>query len=131
MNHQTSALQFPALWGGYVNTGNLNGVLDLYNEDFVLTPTFSPTVVNTSDDLKNYFVRLTSREGLEVELHDNTIICQNITDENYIVTGIYSFKFVVDGALLAFPSRFTFVINLNLDKPILHHHSSQIPRNLS
>jgi len=105
MNHQTSALQFPALWGGYV--------------------------VNTSDDLKNYFVRLTSREGLEVELHDNTIICQNITDENYIVTGIYSFKFVVDGALLAFPSRFTFVINLNLDKPILHHHSSQIPRNLS
>ncbi|MGH1439888.1 MAG: DUF4440 domain-containing protein [Cellvibrionaceae bacterium] len=131
MNNKTSALNFPSLWGGYVNNGNLNGVLDLYNEDFVLTPTFSPTVVNTADGLQSYFDRLASREGLEVELHDNTIGCQNITEENYIVTGIYSFKFLVDGALLAFPSRFTFVINLSLDKPILHHHSSQIPRNLS
>jgi len=130
MNDKTSALDFPAKWEACINAGDLESLLNLYNENCVLIPTFTHTTIDTADGLQNYFANLTSRKCLEVELHRSTIHCQNIGDNNHIVTGTYSFKFEIDNTLLTFLSRFTFVINLNLDKPILHHHSSQTPINL-
>ncbi|MGH1485538.1 MAG: DUF4440 domain-containing protein [Cellvibrionaceae bacterium] len=122
---------FPNLWADYVNQGELQKLLGLYNDTATLLPTFSPRSVNTEEKLIEYFEKLSSRDGLNVSLHDNTVHPQKIGAQSYVISGIYSFKFEVDGTLLTFPSRFTFVVDLSLEKPILHHHSSQIPRNLS
>jgi len=131
MTPQIQASDFPALWAQYINENNLKGVVDLYNDSFVLLPTFSPHIVITVEKLNDYFVRLASRDGLVVELHTKNVRCQQTGEQTYVVTGVYSFKFEIDETLLTFPSRFTFVLDLAQDKPILHHHSSQVPRNLS
>ncbi|MFT6388825.1 MAG: hypothetical protein ACJAUP_002210 [Cellvibrionaceae bacterium] len=131
MTFQIQAPDFPALWAQHINENNLTDVIDLYNDNFVLMPTFSPHIVNTVEKLNDYFVRLASRDGLVVELHEKTVMCQQTREQSYVITGVYSFKFEIDETLLTFPSRFTFVVDMAQDKPILHHHSSQVPRNLS
>ena len=55
----------------------------------------------------------------------------NLQIADLMVNGIYDFQFLMDGTLLTFPSRFTFVIDLEKESPILHHHSSQVPRTLT
>ncbi len=131
MNTTIQACDFPALWADCVNTANIEKVVNLYNDNSVLMPTFSPHTVRTQEKLLEYFEQLASRESLSVDLHENTVVCQKTGEQSYVITGIYSFKFEIDQTLLSFASRFTFVIDLAEEKPILHHHSSQIPRTLS
>lgn len=123
--------KFPGLWANYVNKGLIEEVVELYNPKSVLMPTFSPHCLRSKEELRGYFTQLASREALNVRLHENTIDCLEINEQSFVINGIYSFEFQVDGTLLTFPSRFTFVIDLKKDNPILHHHSSQIPRNLT
>ena len=130
-NSLIKAQQFPALWANSINAGELEKVIGLYNKYFTLMPTFSPHSVNNLASLTDYFTQLGSRKGINVALHENTVSCQHTGANAYVLTGIYSFGFEVDGTLLTFPSRFTFVLNLDEEQPILHHHSSQIPRTLS
>jgi len=125
------ACDFPALWAGLINNGELDKVVSLYDEHSVLMPTFSPHLVKDTEGLTGYFNQLASREALNVRLHENTIVCTKVDTKSYAINGIYSFEFMVDGTLLTFPSRFTFVVDLSKDSPILHHHSSQIPRTLA
>ena len=127
----TDPSRFPAHWAQCVNDGRLDAVIALYHPDAVLMPTFSPHAAATPDAVKDYFTQLATRQGLAVSLHDNTVHALQTGPQGHVVNGIYDFRFDVDGALLTFPSRFTFVIDLALDSPILHHHSSQIPRTLS
>lgn len=122
---------FPSLWAKRVNQGNIDAILNLYSQNFILMPTFSPHAITTTDKLQDYFTQLAAKDDMQVHLHDKTIACQQTGEHSYVLTGIYSFQFKVDGALLTFPSRFTFVVNLSQENPILHHHSSQVPRNLS
>ena len=118
------------IWLKAVNEGNLEKVLSLYNENAILIPTFSNKISNTSEKIRNYFNQLKSREGLQVNLHENTIKQQRIDENVYALCGIYNWKFFVEDELLIFEARFSFLINLALKSPILHHHSSQIPRTL-
>lgn len=127
MKFKSSASDFPMLWANYINEKNLDAVIGLYHNNFSLSPTFSPNIVNTKEGLKHYFSMLASRKGLEVEIDNNAISQQHIHADSYIISGVYSFKFEVDNALLAFPSRYSFVVDFAEEKPILHHHSSQVP----
>jgi len=125
------AKDFPAFWAQMINDGRVEETINLYDDGSVLMPTFSPHTVKTRADLTDYFTQLASREALEVSLHEKTVECVQAGETSYVLSGIYSFKFEVDETLLTFPSRFTFLIDLSLEKPIKHHHSSQIPRTLS
>lgn len=118
-------------WVSRVCSGNANNIAALYNEAAVLIPTFSPHTVITNEGITNYFEQLASRDGLGVRLHNKALRKQSQGESLHTLSGIYSFEFEVDQVLLSFPSRFTFVIDTSLLKPILHHHSSQVPRNLS
>ncbi len=128
MSTQLTAATFASHWATLINTGDLEGVIALYNENSSLLPTFSPHVVTEAADLRDYFVSLGSREELEVKLHENTVKSAQLSDHSHIIHGIYSFNFRMDEASLSFPSRFTFVIDLSSANPIIHHHSSQVPR---
>jgi hypothetical protein len=131
MTLDVTADGFPALWSGYINDGRVEDVIALYADEAVLMPTFSPRSLRGGDGVRPYFEQLAAREALEVTLHTETVRSLCVQEDSHLVWGIYSFAFVIDGTRLTFPARFTFSIDLARDKPILHHHSSQIPRTLS
>jgi hypothetical protein len=118
-------------WVSRVCSGNPDDIAALYHESAVLVPTFSPHTVITTEGVSNYFGQLATRDGLGVRLHNKALRKQSFSDTLFTLSGIYSFEFEVDQVLLSFPSRFSFFVDISLERPILHHHSSQVPRNLS
>lgn len=131
MIYFTTAEEVLFQWVSRVCSANADDITALYDECAVLIPTFSPHTVITPEGIRNYFGQLASREGLGVRLHGKALRKQSLSENLHTLSGICSFEFEVDQVLLSFPSRFTFVMDISLPKPILHHHSSQVPRNLS
>lgn len=117
-------------WMKAVNDGNVESLLSLYDNEAVLIPTFSNRLLNTPEKLRDYFEKLGSREELSIALHEKTLIIQELKNQIYSLSGIYNWRFAVDGELLNFEARFSYLIDLSKPNPILHHHSSQIPRML-
>lgn len=117
-------------WMQAVNNGDVEGLLGLYDSQAVLIPTFSNRLLNKPDKLRDYFEKLGSREELSIALHEKTLIVQELKNPIFSLSGIYNWRFIVDGELLNFEARFSYVIDLSKPSPILHHHSSQIPRML-
>lgn len=117
-------------WMKAVNNGNVESLLSLYDNEAVLIPTFSNRLLNTPEKLRDYFEKLGSREELSIALHEKTLIIQELKNQIYSLSGIYNWRFAVDGELLNFEARFSYLIDLSKSNPILHHHSSQIPRML-
>lgn len=129
-NIKTSADIVIKEWMLLVNKGDIERLLALYDEHAVLIPTFSNRVLSNPKSIREYFERLFSREEISIALHENTLIVQRIKDELYSLCGIYCWRFAIDGELFSFEARFSYMLNLALPSPILHHHSSQIPRML-
>jgi hypothetical protein len=116
-------------WTRRVNDRDL-GVLDLYDATAVLVPTFSSRLLNTPEKIREYFTTLCSREELGIELHQKPRHVSPVSGDIRVLSGIYRWRFAVDEELLNFEARFSFVLDLARQAPILHHHSSQIPRML-
>jgi hypothetical protein len=118
-------------WITGICTGEIKKVGQLYHEQAVLIPTFSPHTVSNTEGILHYFEQLATRDNLQVRLYEKSLKKQFLGGNAWILSGTYAFEFEVDQLLLTFPSRFTFAVNLEYEKPIVHHHSSQVPRNLS
>ncbi len=118
-------------WIEQVNAGNVDDVVALYADDAALIPTFSARTLRTQAERADYFQNLGSRPNASVALHEPTVHEQRVSDSVSVLSGLYTFRFEVDGQLLTFEARFTFVVDSARPAPILHHHSSQIPRGLS
>lgn len=125
-----SSIEVIQYWLEAVNARDIERVIALYAEESRLIPTFSPHTLRDEHTLRSYFERLAQRPGLVVTLHERTLGSQDLAAGIEIMTGIYRFQFSIDDEPLVFEARFSFVIDLNRPKPILHHHSSQIPRTL-
>lgn len=117
-------------WMQAVNNADVELLLSLYDPSAVLIPTFSNRVLNTPDKLRDYFEKLGSRPELSIALHEKTLVTQELGSQQYALAGIYNWRFAVDGEILNFEARFSYVIDLSKSNPIIHHHSSQIPRTL-
>jgi len=117
-------------WLDAVNAGDVNTVLGFYNEKAVLIPTFSNRILGKPAQIKEYFDRLAGREGLSVALHDKTLVSQPSGEDIYALSGIYCWRFMLDAEMLSFEARFTYLLDISQERPILHHHSSEIPRML-
>ncbi len=118
-------------WIAAINEGDLVTLTDLYADDSFLMPTFSARTLHTAEQRRNYFEQLASREGLSVSLRPKTIHTIPVSPTSAVVGGIYLWQFIIDDEPLNFEARFSYLIDTALPHPILHHHSSQIPRNLS
>ncbi|ARM31291.1 nuclear transport factor 2 family protein [Prosthecochloris sp. HL-130-GSB] len=118
-------------WIEGINSGDVEGVLALYAPHAVLIPTFSNKIINTPALLREYFEKLASREQLSVSLHSRKTVVQELGGTLFSVSGLYCWKFIVDEELLSFEARFSYVFDTVSSAPVLHHHSSQIPRMLS
>ena len=129
--HYQNAEDVLSRWISGICTGAIDEVEVLYDEHAVLIPTFSPHTVATTQGIRQYFEQLATRDKLQVRLYDKSLKKQALGGNSFVLSGIYAFEFEVDQMLLTFPSRFTFAVDLTLERPIIHHHSSQVPRNLS
>ncbi len=123
--------EFPEFWTGLMNRGAIDELVGLYAANAVLVPTFSSERVIGEAGLQEYFGKLAGKEGLQVVCNRKSISCIKVIEKSYVLNGEYLFAFKDNGALLSFPSRFSFVIDLSRSAPILHHHSSQMPAALS
>ena len=115
-------------WLSGLNSGNLDEVLSLYSEDAVLLPTFSNKCLAGPEDIKDYFEKLGGHKNLNVQLHEKTLLVQNFSHNLYSMSGIYAWRFEVDDENLKFEARFTFIVDLKRSRPVVHHHSSQVPQ---
>lgn len=130
MAEVTEAVAVVDAWLAGVNGGAIERVLALYDEQAVLLPTFSNQRHDTPDGIRRYFERLAARDGLQVDLHRATMGTLGHGGRLASTWGIYRWCFLVDGQPLAFEARFTFLLDPGHSRPILHHHSSQVPRSL-
>lgn len=117
-------------WMRKVNGKASEALLDLYHSTAILIPTFSARLLKNRAEMKEYFERLVSRPGIGVRLHEKTVREQAMSDQLRAISGIYCWSLSIDDEPLSFEARFSYFLNLGLTSPILHHHSSQIPRTL-
>ena len=128
MKSAFEALELPAYWVSLVNLGKIDELIALYDPSAILVPTFSPHIIRDRAELTNYFTMLFGKSDLIVVLYEKKIVCRRIGEHGCMINGIYDFKFDVDGMHQTFPSRYTFVTDSGSEHPILHHHSSRIPK---
>lgn len=118
-------------WLNGINGSEFESVLGLYDRGAVLLPTFSNGTMASPEAIRGYFEKLGTRQGLSVELHESTVHIQQYSDHLEGIMGIYRWCFDVDQEGLSFEARFTLIVDLASATPVLHHHSSQVPRDLS
>ena len=112
-------------WAKYFNNGNLERLLDMYHIEATLLPTFSSNLLSTPEQIKEYFVR-TIEDQTSVEIDNGRTIKKKLSENMYLMTGAYTFCIKTkDNA--KYLSWFTFLIDLSVDSPIKHHHSSRVP----
>lgn len=126
-----TAMSVLEAWIDAVNQRQIETILGMYSADHVLLPTFSPHMIRDDASTRQYFEQLASRKGLLVRIHQRTLTEQVLSEHSSVLCGIYTWSFEIDDEPLSFASRFSFVVDLNEDQPIRHHHSSQIPRTLN
>jgi hypothetical protein len=117
-------------WLDGINSGEVDRPISLYAENAVLLPTFSNKSLINLNDKQSYFVRLAGYEDLSVVLHDRTLQSQQLSGNLFLLSGIYCWRFEIEGEPLNFEARFSMAVDLDQPCPIIHHHSSQVPRML-
>ena len=115
-------------WADHFNNGNLERLLDMYQEEATLLPTFSPNLLSPPKQIDENFGR-TMEHQATVKIDAGTTIKKKFSENMYLMTGFYIFYFG-NNHKREFKSRFTFLIDLSTEKPIQHHHSSQISESL-
>ena len=123
-----TAKEVLAQWLTAVNSADITKLLSLYDKDAVLIPTFSNKMLDCPEKLRDYFEKLGGRAGLSIALHEKTVLERTVSDHLRTISGIYNWRFEVENEMLNFEARFSYVLDLTKESPILHHHSSQIPR---
>ena len=112
-------------WADYFNNGNLERLLDMYQEEATLLPTFSPNLLSNLEQIEEYFSRTIEHQA-SVEIDDSQTINKKLSENMYLITGAYVF-YLKNKSNTKYLSWFTFLIDLSVDSPIMHHHSSRVP----
>ena len=113
-------------WEKYFNNQNLKEILNLYHPENSLIPTFSSNILLDHNDIKEYFIFLFKEKTGSVNIQNESIVEQKIVENVYISIGNYIFYL---SHSRKYPARFSFILDISLENPIKHHHSSQIIEN--
>jgi len=113
-------------WQKHLNEKNLSRVLNLYNINCVLIPTFSSDILTDHEQIKEYFVQVIEVLKGEVECQPNAISEQQVGENMYLLSGKYFFQLMGKEKI---PARLSFLVNPMSENPIIHHHSSRIISN--
>lgn len=115
-------------WIRCLNEGRLDDVLELYAPDATLLPTFAPEFIRAAARRRAYFEELAAHPNLRVQLNAATLTEQPLPGSLAILSGAYTFSFDHQGRTHRTEARFTFVLDPSQPAPILHHHSSLLPK---
>ena len=118
------------LWVKYFNENNALGILTLYDANASLIPTFSSDFSTSNKTIKGYFSKLFTKQLVSVTVEESKMDELNTTNCQ-IIFGVYTFTYMDEGTLITVPSRYTFLLDLERSRPILHHHSSKLPTKTS
>ena len=113
-------------WQQHLNEENISSILKLYDISCVLIPTFSSEILTDHEQIKEYFVKVIEVQKGKVEFQPNSISEQLVGKNMYLLSGKYFFHLMEKEKI---PARFSFLVNLLSENPILHHHSSRIITN--
>ena len=115
-------------WLEKLNAGEFVRVAGLYNQRAVLLPTFAGESLRSSEAIQAYFERLRGYRNVTVFLHPDSVVIQRLSEFIHCLGGMYYWQFEDEDQSRLIEARFTFVVDLRLDAPILHHHSSRVPQ---
>lgn len=118
----TAVRQVLDTWVERLNRGDIDAVVAMYADDAVLLPTFAAETADTAASIRAYFEGLGRLDHLAVRVDD-----ASVREHGMGITGLYTFAHRKAGAPVTLPSRFTFVVAPDRERPILHHHSSRVP----
>ena len=112
-------------WANYFNNADIKGILSLYDDSATLLPTFLPKLLSSNNEIKGYFeVAFNGDASVEVNVED--AIIKGLPGNNFLITGSYIFCLGSKGDKM-YLSWYSFLIDLSIDSPIRHHHSSRVP----
>ena len=112
-------------WTKYFNSSDIEGILNLYNDNATLLPTFLPKLLNSHSGIRGYFdVAFKGDASVEIDIKD--AITKELSDNVFLITGSYVFC-LGSKAGQKYLSWYSFLIDLSEDSPIKHHHSSRVP----
>ena len=117
-------------WLTGVNNYNLPAILSLYHDTAVLIPTFSNRLLIGLEQIQPYFEALAENRSPTIMVDDDSRKIDHIDQAIYNLYGTYTWQFNANNSPEQAQARFTYTVNLALPRPILHHHSSQVPENL-
>ena len=112
-------------WASFFNNGDLDGIMNLYHDNSTVLPTFLPNLLSTPKQIEDYFFRTIEGQA-SVEIDDSQTIIKKLSENMYLMTGVYIFC-LKKKSNTKYLSWFTFLIDLSVDSPIRHHHSSRVP----
>jgi len=105
-------------WLQGVNSGDVESVEALYNQDAVLLPTFSGEIRGNREGRHQYFAELKAQEKILVELKDSTLAIQSLAKGLYSASGIYYWKIFQGSTVQEFAARFTFIVQPDASAPV-------------
>ena len=126
---ETDARHILRRWAASLNDNRLDDLAALYAEDCTLLPTLSAGTCRTRTEARAYFQSI-MQEGLRVAVDEDSVMVTALGEGWQLLSGHYTFRGDTDDAAVVYPARFTFIINIEREHPILHHHSSQIARDI-
>ena len=109
-------------WQQHLNEKNLSGILKLYDINCVLIPTFSSGILTDHEQIKEYFVKVIEIQKGKVEFQPDSVSERKVAENMYLLSGKYFFHLMEEEKI---PARFSFIVNLLSENPIMHHHSSR------
>jgi hypothetical protein len=112
-------------WADYFNAGDLEGITSLYHRDSTLLPTFLPKLLSSKEQISGYFIAAIEGKA-SIEVNVGQSIKKVISEDAYLMTGSYVFCLPSKGEE-KYESWYSFLIDLSVDSPIRHHHSSRVP----
>ena len=120
------ARQILRRWVDGVNNAEISNIVGLYAENCTFLPTFSADVCCARTQIEDYFKKLARRGGVHVALDEDSVVVQALGGAYYVLSGRYVFQLGNDAATV-YPARFTLIVDVGQESPILHHHSSRVP----
>ena len=113
-------------WVAAFNAKDLERICALYAADAVLWGTFSPTLITSSQGLREYFARAFD-PSLQASAELQGVEWQ-LLGPVAVASGSYLLRANMAGSLQLLPARFTFVLVLSGDSWVIaNHHSSLTP----
>lgn len=114
-------------WITAVNDRDAEKVLSLYDEDALLLPTFSAEIFRGVGQIKNYFKLVYKNDRVTVKTIDDTLVARDLGEGVTVLGGLYYWVLARQDTIRKQVARYTFCIDTKQDRPILHHHSSELP----